>query len=124
MAPQVLIDVNHFMSVMEEESFGPVVGIMSVSSDEEAIVMMNDSYFGLTASIWTKDEAAALEIADQLDTGTVFMNRCDYLDPHWLGLVSRTPVEDAHCPKWATNTSPVQNPFTFAKYKTIQHLLF
>ena len=82
LAPQVLIDVDHFMSVMEEESFGPVVGIMSVPSDEYAIQMMNDSYFGLTASIWTKDEDAALEIADQLDTGTVFMNRCDYLDPH------------------------------------------
>ena len=88
LAPQVLINVNHSMSVMSEESFGPVVGIMSVSSDEEAILMMNDSDFGLTASIWTKDEASALEIADQLDTGTVFMNRCDYLDPQlaWVGV--------------------------------------
>ena len=88
LAPQVLINVNHSMSVMSEESFGPVVGIMSVSSDEEAILMMNDSDFGLTASVWTKDEASALEIADQLDTGTVFMNRCDYLDPQlaWVGV--------------------------------------
>ena len=88
LAPQVLINVNHSMSVMSEESFGPVVGIMSVSSDKEAIEMMNDSDFGLTASVWTKDEASALEIADQLDTGTVFMNRCDYLDPQlaWVGV--------------------------------------
>ncbi len=88
MAPQVLINVNHSMSIMCDETFGPVVGIMSVSSDEEAIQMMNDSDFGLTASIWTKDEESALDIADQLDTGTVFMNRCDYLDPQlaWVGV--------------------------------------
>ena len=88
MAPQVLINVNHSMSIMCDETFGPVVGIMSVSSDEDAILMMNDSDFGLTASVWTKDEASALEIADQLDTGTVFMNRCDYLDPQlaWVGV--------------------------------------
>lgn len=88
MAPQVLVNVNHSMSVMSDESFGPVVGIMSVSSDDEAIQMMNDSNFGLTASIWTKDETSALDIADQIDTGTVFMNRCDYLDPQlaWVGV--------------------------------------
>ena len=88
LAPQVLINVNHSMKVMSDESFGPVVGIMSVSSDEEAIAMMNDSSFGLTASIWTKDEDTALEIAVQLETGTVFMNRCDYLDPQlaWVGV--------------------------------------
>lgn len=88
LAPQVLVNVNHTMKVMSDESFGPVVGIMSVSSDEEAIAMMNDSNFGLTASIWTKDEDTALEIADQLETGTVFMNRCDYLDPQlaWVGV--------------------------------------
>ena len=88
LAPQVLINVNHSMSVMSDESFGPVVGIMPVASDEEAIQMMNDSDFGLTASIWTKDEVSAMAIADQLETGTVFMNRCDYLDPHlaWVGV--------------------------------------
>ncbi|CAG8545930.1 9171_t:CDS:2 [Racocetra fulgida] len=76
-APQVLINVNHSMRVMKEESFGPVIGIMKVSSDKEAIKLMNDSEFGLTASIWTKDENAALEIGNEIDTGTWFMNRCD-----------------------------------------------
>jgi acyl-CoA reductase-like NAD-dependent aldehyde dehydrogenase len=87
LAPQVLTNVDHSMSVMMDESFGPVVGIMKVSSDEEAIKLMNDSPFGLTASIWTKDVGAAREIGDDLETGTVFMNRCDYLDPAlaWTG---------------------------------------
>ena len=88
LAPQVLIHVDHSMAVMREETFGPVVGIMSVKSDEEAIHLMNDSDFGLTASIWTTDEDAAMRIAEQLETGTVFMNRCDYLDPElaWVGV--------------------------------------
>ena len=88
MAPQVLTDVDHTMSVMTEESFGPVVGIMKVASDAEAIALMNDSDFGLTASIWTQDQDAAATIGDALDTGTVFMNRCDYLDPSlaWTGV--------------------------------------
>ena len=73
---------------MTEESFGPVVGIMKVTSDEEAIRLMNDSEFGLTASVWTMDEAAAVRIGDQVETGTWFMNRCDYLDPAlaWTGV--------------------------------------
>ena len=88
LAPQVLVDVDHSMSVMRDESFGPVVGIMKVASDEEAIELMNDSEFGLTASVWTKDEAAAIQIANQVETGTFFMNRCDYLDPAlaWAGV--------------------------------------
>jgi acyl-CoA reductase-like NAD-dependent aldehyde dehydrogenase len=88
LAPQVLIDVNHTMRVMTEESFGPVVGIQAVESDEEALELMNDSEFGLTASIWTPDESAAMKIADDLETGTCFMNRCDYLDPAlaWVGV--------------------------------------
>ena len=88
LAPQVLTDVNHQMAVMTEESFGPVVGIMKVSSDEEAIGLMNDSDLGLTAAIWTEDADAAQSIGDQLETGTVFMNRCDYLDPAlaWTGV--------------------------------------
>ncbi|HEX9789571.1 MAG TPA: aldehyde dehydrogenase family protein [Kiloniellales bacterium] len=88
LAPQVLIDVDHSMRVMTEESFGPVVGIMKVNSDDEAIALMNDSEFGLTASIWTTDEAAALAIGDRVETGTWFMNRCDYLDPAlaWTGV--------------------------------------
>ncbi|KAG0275217.1 hypothetical protein BGZ97_010347, partial [Linnemannia gamsii] len=81
MAPQVLTNVTHGMRVMTEESFGPVVGIMKVSSDDEAIHFMNDSDFGLSASIWTRDADAALKIGDQIETGTWFMNRCDYLDP-------------------------------------------
>ena len=88
LAPQVLINVNHQMTIMREESFGPVVGIMSVSSDSEAVELMNDSEFGLTASIWTNNEEAAQDIGEQLETGTVFMNRCDYLDPElaWVGV--------------------------------------
>jgi acyl-CoA reductase-like NAD-dependent aldehyde dehydrogenase len=88
LAPQVLVDVTHGMRVMSEESFGPVVGIMPVADDGEAIVRMNDSRYGLTASIWTSDPEAALAIGDELETGTVFMNRCDYLDPAlaWTGV--------------------------------------
>ncbi|MCK7612928.1 aldehyde dehydrogenase family protein [Roseibium sediminicola] len=88
LAPQVLTDVNHQMSVMREESFGPVVGIMKVKDDEEALQFMNDSPYGLTASIWTEDVQAAAEIGDKVETGTVFMNRCDYLDPAlvWTGV--------------------------------------
>ncbi len=88
LAPQVLINVDHSMRVMTEESFGPVIGIMSVSGDEEAINLMNDSEFGLTAAIFTQDENAAIDIGNRVDTGTWFMNRCDYLDPAlaWTGV--------------------------------------
>lgn len=88
LAPQVLVDVDHTMPVMTEESFGPVVGIMKVKSDEEAIKLMNDSDYGLTASLWTQDVAAAEKIGRDLETGTVFMNRCDYVDPGlpWTGV--------------------------------------
>ncbi|HRJ69927.1 MAG TPA: aldehyde dehydrogenase family protein [Beijerinckiaceae bacterium] len=88
LAPQVLIGVDHAMRVMSEESFGPVVGIMKVTSDEEAIALMNDSAYGLTAAIWTSDAEAAASIGDRIETGTVFMNRCDYLDPElaWTGV--------------------------------------
>lgn len=88
LAPQVLIDVNHSMDVMSEESFGPVVGIMKVSSDEDAIRLMNDSKYGLTASLWTEDEESARTIGRSIETGTLFMNRCDYLDPAlaWTGV--------------------------------------
>jgi acyl-CoA reductase-like NAD-dependent aldehyde dehydrogenase len=88
LAPQVLVDVDHSMSVMRDESFGPVVGIMPVTSDEQAIELMNDSPFGLTASIWTSDEERAVRIGNQVETGTLFMNRCDYLDPAlaWTGV--------------------------------------
>ena len=86
--PQVLTDVDHTMSVMREENFGPVVGIMKVKDDDEAARLMNDSPYGLTAAIWTQDEAKATELGRAIETGTVFMNRCDYLDPAlaWTGV--------------------------------------
>ncbi|WP_048646847.1 aldehyde dehydrogenase family protein [Nitratireductor soli] len=85
--PQVLVDVNHQMRVMREESFGPVVGIMPVKDDAEALTLMNDCEFGLTASLWTADAERAARLGDQIETGTVFMNRADYLDPSlcWTG---------------------------------------
>jgi acyl-CoA reductase-like NAD-dependent aldehyde dehydrogenase len=88
LAPEVLIDVNHQMDVMREESFGPVVGIMKVHDDDEAVTLMNDSPYGLTASIWTRDIERAAELGSRIETGTVFMNRCDYLDPYltWTGV--------------------------------------
>ena len=87
-APQILVNVDHSMLVMNEECFGPVCGIMPVSGDEEALRLMNDSKYGLSAAIYTKDESKALELGDQIQTGTVFMNRCDYLDPAlaWTGV--------------------------------------
>jgi len=88
LAPQVLINVDHSMKVMQEETFGPVVGIMKVRSDEEALSLMNDSHYGLSAAIWTSDLEAAIAIGEKVETGTWFMNRCDYLDPAlaWTGV--------------------------------------
>jgi len=87
LTPQILTGVTHEMSVMREESFGPVVGIMPVRDDDEAVALMNDSPYGLTASLWTSDVARAEAIGDRIETGTVFMNRADYLDPAlcWTG---------------------------------------
>ena len=88
MAPQVLTEVTHKMRVMTEESFGPVVGIQKVSSDEEAVSLMNDSEYGLTASVFSSDIETATQLGEQVDTGTFFVNRCDYLDPAlaWTGV--------------------------------------
>ncbi len=88
LAPEVLTNVDHQMSVMREESFGPIVGIMKVRNDEEALALMNDSPYGLTASLWTSDVEHAARLGDRIETGTVFMNRCDYLDPAlvWTGV--------------------------------------
>jgi acyl-CoA reductase-like NAD-dependent aldehyde dehydrogenase len=88
MAPQILINVTHEMRVMTEETFGPVVGIMKVGSDEEAIRLMNDSPYGLTAALFSADLAAAEAIGARIETGTVFLNRCDSLDPAlpWVGV--------------------------------------
>ncbi|REF73430.1 aldehyde dehydrogenase family protein [Paracoccus versutus] len=86
--PHLLVNVDHDMDVMRDETFGPVIGVMKVRSDEEAVALMNDSSFGLTASIWTQDNEAAERLGDRLQTGTVYMNRCDYADPYlaWAGL--------------------------------------
>ncbi|BGP21896.1 hypothetical protein JCM10295v2_000773 [Rhodotorula toruloides] len=86
-APQVLVDVDHSMKVMSEETFGPVVGIMKVKDDAEALRLINDSPFGLTCSIWTKDRSVYDSLVDDIDVGTVYLNRCDYLDPAlpWTG---------------------------------------
>jgi acyl-CoA reductase-like NAD-dependent aldehyde dehydrogenase len=85
--PQVLTAVDHDMAVMREETFGPVVGIMKVGSDDEAVRLINDCDYGLTASIWTRDMDAAALLAPRLEAGTIFANRCDYLDPRlaWTG---------------------------------------
>ena len=88
MAPQALVDVDHSMRIMSEETFGPAVGIMQVRDDAEAIALMNDSLYGLTASVWTTDLDHAQQIGRRVETGTWFMNRCDYLDPElaWVGV--------------------------------------
>lgn len=88
LAPQILVNVDHTMRVMNEETFGPVMGVMKVHSDDEAIALMNDSDLGLTASLWTQDVDVARALGDRIETGTVFMNRCDYLDPElaWTGV--------------------------------------
>lgn len=86
--PTLLAECDHTMDIMTEESFGPVLGVAPVRSDEEAIALMNDSEYGLTASIFTGSEERAAEMAPRIETGTLFMNRCDYLDPllPWTGV--------------------------------------
>ncbi|HCQ46706.1 aldehyde dehydrogenase [Achromobacter spanius] len=87
-APAILTRVNHRMRVMSDECFGPVVGIMPVDGDDDAVALMNDSPYGLTAAVYTQDEDAALSLGRQVQAGTFFMNRCDYLDPAlaWTGV--------------------------------------
>lgn len=87
-APALLVNVDHGMAIMNDECFGPVAGIMPVASDDEAVRLMNDSPYGLTAAVFTRDEAAALALGERVQTGTFFMNRCDYLDPAlaWTGV--------------------------------------
>lgn len=86
--PQILVNVDHSMAFMKDETFGPAVGIMKVKSDEQALELMNDSPYGLTASLWTQDPERAARIGRDIETGTVFMNRADYLDPAlcWTGV--------------------------------------
>ncbi|CAG8007231.1 unnamed protein product [Penicillium salamii] len=85
--PTILTNTDHSMVVMKEETFGPVIPVMKVASDEEAIRLMNDSDYGLTASLWTKDLSAGRELLKELEAGTVFINRCDYPNPDlaWTG---------------------------------------
>ena len=87
-APQVMTEVNHSMDIMMEETFGPVVGIMAVESDDEAVQLINDSPYGLTASVWTNDVATAQSLGNSIECGVFFMNRCDYVDPAlpWCGV--------------------------------------
>ncbi|PYH47172.1 Aldedh-domain-containing protein [Aspergillus saccharolyticus JOP 1030-1] len=87
MAPTVLINANHDMQVMKHETFGPVLPIMKVASDEEALTLINDSDYGLTASIWTKDIKRGEELIEDVEAGTVYLNRCDYPSPDlaWIG---------------------------------------
>lgn len=86
--PRVLTRVDHSMDLMTEESFGPVIGLMAYESEEQAVRLANDSRYGLTASLWTRDHDKALSLADRLQVGTVYMNRCDAVDPDlpWVGV--------------------------------------
>ncbi|KFY59975.1 hypothetical protein V497_03941, partial [Pseudogymnoascus sp. VKM F-4516 (FW-969)] len=86
-APTLLVDVDHSMSIMKDETFGPIIPVMRVSSDAEAVGLMNDSEFGLTASIWTADTKKGAELAEEVEAGTVFVNRCDFPSPDlaWTG---------------------------------------
>ncbi|KAJ4363221.1 hypothetical protein N0V83_010341 [Neocucurbitaria cava] len=86
-SPRLLVNTNHSMTIMKEETFGPVIPVSKVSGDNEAVKLMNDSDYGLTASVWTKDIAKGEELIEKLDAGTVFVNRCDYPNPDlaWTG---------------------------------------
>ena len=79
--PTLLTNVTHDMDIMNDETFGPVIPVMKVGNDEEAIRLMNDSEFGLTASIWTSDVVKGEELAEEVEAGTVFVNRCDFPSP-------------------------------------------
>ncbi len=87
-SPTLLANCDHTMDIMKEESFGPVLPVMKVSDDKEALSLMNDSDYGLTAAVYTRNQKLAERLARKIETGTVFMNRCDYLDPKltWAGV--------------------------------------
>jgi acyl-CoA reductase-like NAD-dependent aldehyde dehydrogenase len=86
--PTLLADVPHQAEVMQEESFGPLLPVRAVADDEEALRQMNDTRYGLTASVWTRDRGRADHFASELRAGTIYQNRCDYLDPAlpWTGV--------------------------------------
>ena len=86
--PRVLTGVDHSMDVMTEETFGPVIGIMPYESEAEGLRLVNDSRYGLTASVWTRDQEKAMRLGERFEVGTVYMNRCDSVDPDlpWLGV--------------------------------------
>ena len=90
--PTLLTGVNHSMTVMMDETFGPVIPVMKVKDDDEAVKLMNDSEFGLTASIWTKDTDKGYELADEVEAGTVFVNRADYPSPVSAALLDLSRV--------------------------------
>ena len=94
--PTILTDVNHDMVVMQEETFGPVIPIMKVESDDEAVKWMNTSDHGLTASVWTKDLVAGEKLLKQLEAGTVFINRCDYPNPVSVSIRAHNTYYDRH----------------------------
>ncbi|MFO0101386.1 MAG: aldehyde dehydrogenase family protein, partial [Betaproteobacteria bacterium] len=87
-APTVLVNVNHDMAVMREESFGPIIGIQRVGSDDEAVRLMNDTEYGLTAGVYTRDPARARRLLAQVNAGSVYWNCCDRVSPRlpWSGL--------------------------------------
>lgn len=90
MAPKILADADHSMDIMKQDCFGPVFGVMPVDSDEQAVELMNDSEYGLSASVFTEDVDVAMQLGAQVQTGTWLMNRCDYHDPAlaWSGAKS------------------------------------
>ena len=85
--PTILTDTNHDMLVMKEESFGPIIGIQGVESDDEAIRLMNDTHYGLTASIYSPSRTRALQMLSRVSSGTAYWNCCDRVSPHvpWTG---------------------------------------
>lgn len=91
-APRILTNVTSDMTVMKEETFGPVIAVGKVSRDEEAIELMNGTDYGLTASVWTKDIQKGLELIERLEAGTVFINRSDCPSP-----VSTSPSLPRQC---------------------------
>lgn len=113
--PTLLTGVNHSMTVMMDETFGPVLPVMKVKSDEEAVKLMNDSEFGLTASIWTKDTDRGYELADEVEAGTVFVNRADYPSPVSINPPPSPPLTltGAHPPRRDGDHGPEEprNPY-------------